>query len=101
MRTGIHAGCKTNLDACIIFQSCGKRNHSLCLNGDGLHLLEHPVAHARGKQLFSVIQDTVIFKGGDTCLEEIKEAMKKGMDLGESNFEENTSFSKGAVSVFL
>ena len=101
LRTGIHAGRKTNLDACIIFQGCGKRNHSLCLDGDGLHLLEHSVAHTRGKQLFSVIQDTVIFKGGDTCLEEIKEAMKKGMELGESKFEENTSFSKDAVSVFL
>ena len=51
-------------------------------------------------QHYPTIQDTVIFKGGDTCLEEIKEAMKKGMDLGESMFEENTSFSKDAVSVF-
>ena len=101
LRTGIHAGRKTNLDASIIFQGCGKRNLPLCLDGDGLHLLEHSVAHTRGKQLFSVIQDALIFKGEDTCLEELKEAMKKGMELGETKFEENTdSFSKGTGTVF-
>ena len=94
LRTGMHAGRKTNLDACNILKDCGKRNLSLSMDGDNLHLLEHLVAHTRGKQLFKVRQDGAIYKGKDTSLIELKEAMKKGMKIGEDKFNKNSSFSK-------
>ena len=96
LRTGMHAGRKTNLDAVAVLTGCGKRNLSLTLDADGLHLLEHSVAHTRGRQLFKMAesQDAIIYKGNQTCKEELKEAIKEGEKLGQSKFDKYAGFTE-------
>ena len=96
LRTGMHAGRKTNLDAVAVLTGCGKRNLSLTLDADGLHLLEHSVAHTRGRQLFKMAesQDAIIYKGNQTCKEELMEAIKEGEKLGQSKFDKYAGFTE-------
>ena len=96
LRTGMHAGRKTDLDAVAVLTGCGKRNLSLTLDADGLHLLEHSVAHTRGRQMFKMAesQDAIIYKGNQTCKEELMEAIKEGEKLGQSKFDKYAGFTE-------
>ena len=79
-----------------VLTGCGKRNLSLTLDADGLHLLEHSVAHTRGRQLFKMAesQDAIIYKGNQTCKEELMEAIKEGEKLGQSKFDKYAGFTE-------
>ena len=93
LRTGRHAGRRTNLDSLSVLQGAGKQNKSLDLDGNGVHLLAHSVAHSRGRSLLQTKEKPTIFLGKDTTIEELKKAINEGHELGRKIFSQRTSFS--------
>ena len=53
LRTGRYCGRRTNLDALTVLQGMSKKNRTLTLDEEGEHMLEHTIAHTRGRTLLS------------------------------------------------
>ena len=93
LRTGRHAGRRTNLNSLSVLQGAGKRNQSLDLDGKSLHLLDNSVAHSRGRSLLQTKEKPSIYLGKDTTIDELKRGINEGHELGRKTFSHRTSFS--------
>jgi hypothetical protein len=73
-----------------------KKNRSVVLDGEGVHLLEHDIAHTRGRAILrpenQTHSDQVLFCGKDTSQNDIKSAVLTGMEIGKELFARYTCF---------
>jgi hypothetical protein len=95
-RIGCYRGRHTNLDALDICRGMEKKNRSVVLDGEGVHLLEHDIAHTRGRAILrpenQTHSDQVLFCGKDTSQNDIKSAVLTGMEIGKELFARYTCF---------
>ena len=89
MRTDRHRGRQTNLDAKDMNRGLEKKNSSLALDTDNIHLVKHEVSRTRGQSLIPDQKGSAytVFKGKDVTLKDIKDALNEGSKLGRIMFE--------------
>ena len=94
-RIGRHKGRRTNLDMAEIGAGMEAKNRSLDFDREGLHLLDHEVAHARGRSLLkgsAKNADIVIYKGKDLKDKEFKDTLDEGAEIGRFLFTKYSNF---------
>ena len=98
LRTGVNEGRKKELDSLKVVQGMGKKNRSLELDMEGMHMLQNTVAHTRGKTLFHNIErdEEKIYVGGDIKLSTIKDGIQCGATEGRKMFDKNSLFAGSA-----
>ena len=102
LRTGRYCGRRTNLDALTVLQGMSKKNRTLTLDEEGEHMLEHTIAHTRGRTLLSGQEKAPhIYKGSDITLNHIKLAIIEGANIGRKKFNKHTCFSSYDDDKFL
>ena len=99
LRTGFNAGRRSNLSNSTSVRGMSKKNRSLELDEEGLHLLEHTVAHTRGKPLIPCPEETKIFHGRDINIHQVRAAMTEGGLLGQEKFKSNSDYSENVYVI--
>lgn len=94
MRTAHHMGRQTNLDGKDVCKGLERKNRSLALDTENIHLIEHDVAHTRGQSLIPDQKGCAhtVFKGRDVKLKDIKLALNEGAEWGRILFEKYSHY---------
>lgn len=82
LRIGLHAGIRTNLCSKDMLVGMGKSNRSLELDALGKSLIPVTVAHSRNKLVIPHPKAEKLFRGKDTSIPRLLQAMKKGVSRG-------------------
>ena len=78
----------------------GKSNRSLELDALGKSLIPVTVTHSRNKLVIPHPKAEKLYRGKDTLIPRLKQAMKKGVSRGRELLQEHCSFDDTAVEVW-
>lgn len=93
LRIGRYKGRRTNLSSLDVIQGAAKSNRNVELDSSGLHLLQHTVAHTRGKTLLPHSQETRVFYGRETSRSKLKRALRDGVEDARELLQKHTLLS--------
>ena len=97
LRTGMRGGRHSNLDGEDITTGLSRRNKSLELDAAANHLLEPTVARTRGKTLIPVPNPKRLFLGKDTSVNELKDSLREGVELGKAMVYQHCKFTQSSI----